>query len=154
MQCGVHENTTDSLKKGFRIANICKSLSFFFAQICTTPSCTCADFKKNGCKVFCKHIIFILVVVLGVSQEILKESRYIGDDDLKKYFRNRSATVFCCLRKKIWEKTNTIWKKYFKTIQDTTRNKKQNYITKNWEMPNAKEVVVTTYISQESYVWR
>ena len=95
-----------SLKKEFQIANNCKSWLFFVVQICTTPSCTCADFKKNGCKVFCKHIIFILVVVLGVSQEILKESRYIGDDDLKIIFSKVSQSLVAS--KKRFEKKHMI----------------------------------------------
>ena len=41
-------------------------------QICTNPSCTCADFKKYARKVFWKNILFILVVVFDLSQEILK----------------------------------------------------------------------------------
>ena len=41
-------------------------------QICTNPSCTCADFKKYARKAFWKNILFILVVVFDLSQEILK----------------------------------------------------------------------------------
>ena len=41
-----------SLKKKFQIANSCKSRSFFVVQTCRTPSCTCADFKKNRSYLF------------------------------------------------------------------------------------------------------
>ena len=93
-----------SLKKEFQIANNCKSRSFFVVQICTLPSCTCNYFKKYGRKVFCKHIIFILVAVLGVSQEILKESRYIGDDDLKIIFSKQASHSFLLPPKNVLRK--------------------------------------------------
>ena len=39
-----------SLKKEFLIENNCKSRSIFVVQICTTPSCTCADSRRMGAK--------------------------------------------------------------------------------------------------------
>ena len=93
-----------SLKKEFQIANNCKSRSFFVVQICKIPSCTCVNFNKNGHKVFCKHIIFVLVVVLGVSQEILKESRFIDDDNLKTIFSKPVSHSFLLPPKNVLRK--------------------------------------------------
>ena len=38
------------------------------AYLVPIPSCSCPDFEKNGSYAFCKHIIFLLVHVLGNAQ--------------------------------------------------------------------------------------
>ena len=54
--------------------------------------------------VFCKYIIFFLAVVLDVSQEILKESRYIGDDDLTIIFSKKISHSFLLPPKNVLRK--------------------------------------------------
>ena len=70
-QFGIYENTkicwNPFIKKKSQFAINCRFRSFFVVQICTRPSCTCADLQK-----LCKDILFILVVALDLSQEMLK----------------------------------------------------------------------------------
>ena len=111
---------------------------FFVVQICTTPSCTSTDFKKNGRKVLCKLIIFILVVVLGVCQEISKESRYIGDDDLKIIFSKQVSHSFLLPPKKVLRKKQTRSEgntSQASRIQQATKNKITSRRSKKFKMP-------------------
>ena len=86
------------------IANLDNFLSYKLSQHQVAHALRMEEFKKNGRKVFCKYIILILVVVLGVSQEILKESRYIGDDDLKIIFSKQVSHSFLLPPKKALRK--------------------------------------------------
>ena len=63
--------------------------------ICNTPSCTCPDFKKNGSKVHCKHILFVLITALGQEEtnQTINE-RYIGDDDPVSYTHLTLPTIY------------------------------------------------------------
>ena len=57
----------NELKRAYKITSSQIGQQFYDVTICNTPSCTCPDYKKNGTRVFCKHILFALVCVLGVK---------------------------------------------------------------------------------------
>ena len=56
--------------------------------ICNVPSCTCLDYKKNDMLVSCKCIIFILLFLLKVDDEVVRNARHIGDEDVKPFLNN------------------------------------------------------------------
>ena len=53
------------LEREYLVASSTNSKTAYLVPI---PSCSCPDFEKNGSYVFCKHIIFLLVHVLGNKQ--------------------------------------------------------------------------------------
>ena len=63
-----------SLTRTYVVAASCMAHSNYDVQLSNTPSCTCRDFKKNGTRCLCKHIIFILmkVYMLGEDDTILR----------------------------------------------------------------------------------
>ena len=138
-----------SLKIEFQIENNFKSWLFFVVQICTTPRCTCTDFKKNGRKVFCKYIILILVVMFGVSQEILNESRYIGDDDLEIIFSKQVSHSFLLAPKKVLRKNKHDLKEILQKHPGYNKPQETKLHHKNREVQNAKERVMTADLPQE-----
>ena len=56
--------------------------------ICSVPSCTCPDYKENGILVSCKSIIFIVLFVLKLDEEVVRNARQIGDEDVKAFLNN------------------------------------------------------------------
>lgn len=65
--------------------------------IAANPSCTCSNFEKNGSKTYCKHIICLVLYVLGgASFEKMLKERYLSEDDLKCLFRNKEIPVSYC----------------------------------------------------------
>ena len=79
-----------SLTRTYVVAASSTAHSNCDVQLSNTPSCTCRDFKKNGTRCLCKHIIFILmkVYMLGEDDTILSD-RYFSDEDLKGLYINR-----------------------------------------------------------------
>ena len=51
----------------FEISSSESGRSCYQVRICSQPSSSCPDFGKQGSKVFCKHILFVLMFVLDVS---------------------------------------------------------------------------------------
>ena len=51
----------------FEISSSESGRSCYQVRICSQPSCSCPDFGKQGSKIFCKHILFVLMFVLDVS---------------------------------------------------------------------------------------
>ena len=49
-------NTT---KREFSVSNSASSRTNYQIQICSSPSCSCPDFQRNGLRVFCKQTYFI-----------------------------------------------------------------------------------------------
>ena len=77
----------NELKRAYKITSSQIGRKFYDVTICNTPSCTCPDYKKNGTRVFCKHILFALVCVLGVkTSDSILDKRVLGDDDVKNIF--------------------------------------------------------------------
>ena len=74
----------NELQRTYKIASSQIGRKFYDVTICNTPSCTCPDYKKNGTRVFCKHILFALVCVLGVkTDDSILDKRVLSDDDVK-----------------------------------------------------------------------
>ena len=73
----------NKLNRKFIITSSLAGRTTYTIQITNTPSCTCPDFQKNGSRVHCKHLLFVLIFVLLVhdGSDILT-SRFIGDDDV------------------------------------------------------------------------
>ena len=54
-------------KRTYKVASSTNGTKNYDVAICNIPSCTCADFKKNGKVVFCKHIVFLHMCYLEVN---------------------------------------------------------------------------------------
>ena len=52
------------------------------------PLCTCPDYKKNSMLLSCKDIIFILLSVLKLDEEAVRNAWHIGDEDVKAFLSN------------------------------------------------------------------
>ena len=70
------------LKKDFVESNTISSKTNYTVTVCTNPSCTCQDNRKYGESVFCKHIMFIILKILGVTDEPIRKyihwKRWLG----------------------------------------------------------------------------
>lgn len=98
----------NELKRSYKIMSSKVSRKFYDVVICRTASCTCPDFKKNGTRVFCKHILFTLICVLGVrSNDSILNERVFGDEDIKNIFATAPRNVPEEYRQ---EKSNTRYK--------------------------------------------
>ena len=71
-----------TLKRQFEVKSSNSGRITYLVVICNTPSCTCPDFRKNGSKSLCKHILFVLIFVLRCCDQNMYK-QHIGDDDLK-----------------------------------------------------------------------
>ena len=102
------------LKRTYKVASSTNGTKNYDVAICNIPSCTCADFKKNGKVVFCKHIVFLVTHVLSGSElmEALS-NRYITDMELTQLFQKSGKDV---LPKYLQEKSHCRKKKNFMSI--------------------------------------
>ena len=55
----------NALKRSHFLSNSVTWRPAFNVEISTVQSCTCSDFAKNGHRVLCKHILFIVFRVLN-----------------------------------------------------------------------------------------
>ena len=67
----------------FEVASKISARSYYQVRIGTQPSCSCPDFNKFGSKVNCKHILFVLVFGLDVTDVKLLDSRSFQADQIK-----------------------------------------------------------------------
>ena len=81
------------LKKDFVESNTISSKTNYTVTVCTNPSCTCQDNRKYGESVFCKHIMFIILKILDVTDEPILRNTYTGKDDLVSMFNNTPITM-------------------------------------------------------------
>ena len=84
-----------NLKQEFDVLITNTSRVTYKVIICNVPSCACPDYKKNGMLVSCKHIILLFVIfllfllfVLKLDEELVRNSRHIGDEDVKAFLNN------------------------------------------------------------------
>ena len=85
----IHRNVkVSNLKQEFDVLSTNNSRVTYKVVICNVPSCTCLDYKKNGMLFSCKCIIFILLFVLKVIEEVIRNARHIGDEDAKPFLNN------------------------------------------------------------------
>ena len=77
-----------NFKQEFDVLSTNTSRVAYNVIICNVPLCTCPDYKKNGMLVSCKHIIFILLLVLKLDEKVVRNARHIGDEDVKAFFNN------------------------------------------------------------------
>ena len=83
--------TINSFKREYSITSSTSGRTRYVVKICCTPSCSCPDFRKNGKKVLCKHILFILMYILGVAEnDNIIEKRYFSESDLSVILRKES----------------------------------------------------------------
>ena len=85
----IHRNVkVSNLKQEFDVLSKNNSRITYKVIICNVPLCTCLDYKKNGMLVSCKCIIFILLFVLKVDEEVVRNARHISDEDAKPFLNN------------------------------------------------------------------
>ena len=85
----IHRNVkVSNLKQEFDVLSTNNSRVTYKVVICNVPSCTCLDYKKNGMLFSCKCIIFILLFVLKVIEEVIRNARHNGDEDAKPFLNN------------------------------------------------------------------
>lgn len=80
-------------KKDFVVSNTISRKTNYTVTVCTNPSCTCQDNRKYGESVFCKHIMFIILKILDVTDEPILRNTYTGKDDLVSMFNNTPITM-------------------------------------------------------------
>ena len=97
-------------KREFAVCSSIKSRTNYVIQICSSPSCTCPDSQKNGMRVFCKHILFVLRYALQVDEEdTMLKARYLPEEDVKALLSNKPS--------------NTINAAYIQKVKKSTRKK-------------------------------
>ena len=77
-----------NLKQEFHVLSTNTSRVAFKVIICSVTSWTCPDYKKNGMPASCKHIIFILLFVVKLDEEVGHNARHIGDEGVKAFLNN------------------------------------------------------------------
>ena len=58
----------------FSIVSSASGKAKYKVQICNSPSCTCPDFQRYGARGFCKHLLFVLFVVLNIDENLCKSA--------------------------------------------------------------------------------
>ena len=97
-------------KREFSVCSSIKSRTNYLIQICSLPSCTCPDSQKNGMRVFCKHILFVLRYALQVDEEdTMLKAHYLPEEDVKALLSNKPS--------------NTISTAYIQKVKKSTRKK-------------------------------
>ena len=80
--------TINSFKREYSVTSSTSGRTRYVVKICCTPSCSCPDFRKNGKKVLCKHILFILMYILGVAEnDNIIEKKYFSESYLSVILR-------------------------------------------------------------------
>ena len=84
----------NAFKREYVVSSSTTGRANYQVQICEAPSCTCPDYIKNGHRVLCKHVFFILMFGLDVSEdeELLKQ-RYISHVDLNHLLSKNSSEI-------------------------------------------------------------
>ena len=77
-----------NLKQEFHVLSTNTSRVAFKVIICSVTSWTCPDYKKNGMPASYKHIIFILLFVVKLDEEVGHNARHIGDEGVKAFLNN------------------------------------------------------------------
>ena len=78
---------TNALERSYLVSNSLTSRTAFIVEIITVQLCTCYDFAKNGTRVLCKHILFIVLHVLnGKDLEPSLLICFIEENDLRRLF--------------------------------------------------------------------
>ena len=69
-----------NVNEGHRLFEVSPSVyarSYYQVRICTQPSCSCPDFTRHGSKIFCKHILFVLLFGLDISDVDVLDQRLL-----------------------------------------------------------------------------
>ena len=83
--------TINSFKRKYSITSSKSGRTRYIVKICCTPSCSFPDFRENGKNILCKHILFILMYILGVAENYnIIEKRYFSESDLSVILRKES----------------------------------------------------------------
>lgn len=83
-----------TLKRIYKVSGSTSGRKTYMVEISNTPSCTCPDFQKQGAKVLCKHVLFVVLFVLsGDGMEIQLQDRYLCDADLRRIFDAAGKTI-------------------------------------------------------------
>lgn len=86
-------SAVNATKRMYTIASSSSGKTNYVVVICNTPSCTCPDNQRNGKKVFCKHIIFVLNSVMEANESVFINGVSIADDSLKELFEKAPKKV-------------------------------------------------------------
>ena len=80
----------DAFKRELAIASGSNGKKDYNVVLTSNSSCSCPHCKRNGSKLYSKHLICLVLYVLGNERFLtsLKE-RYFPEDDLKVLFRNK-----------------------------------------------------------------
>ena len=77
-----------NLKQEFDVLSTNTSRVAYKVIICNVPSCTCPDYKKNGIPVSCKYIILIVLFMLKLDEEVVRNARHISEEDVNAFLNN------------------------------------------------------------------
>ena len=77
----------NALKRSYLVSNSPTPRRAFNVEMSTVQSCTCSVFAKNGHRVLCKHILFIVLHLLnGKDLEPSLRIHFIEKNDLRRLF--------------------------------------------------------------------
>ena len=77
----------NAFKRSYLVCNSPTSRRVFNVEMSTVQSCTCCVFAKNGHRVLCKHILFIVLHLLnGKDLEPSLRIHFIEKNDLRRLF--------------------------------------------------------------------
>ena len=77
----------NAFKRSYLVCNSPTSRRAFNVEMSTVQSCTCCVFAKNGHRVLCKHILFIVLHLLnGKDLEPSLRIHFIEKNDLRRLF--------------------------------------------------------------------
>ena len=84
----------NALKRSHFLSNSVTWRPAFNVEISTVQSCTCSDFAKNGHRVLCKHILFIVLRVLnGKDLEPYLWMPFIEKNDFRSWERYQASVL-------------------------------------------------------------
>ena len=102
----------------YEVASTENARHFYQVRICTQPSCSCPDFNKQGSRVLCKHIFFVLIFILEVEDISKLDTNSFLHEDLTNMLKTTGVKAEF-LKSKVNKKTEKKSKKEYKEIINT-----------------------------------
>ena len=83
----------NELKRSYKL--VTSTRSYVTVDVCNIASCSCCYYEKEKDRVWCKHILFVIMIALGGSDlETQLQEKFICEEDLKNLFVNNIHANF------------------------------------------------------------
>ena len=88
------EKNVSAMIRQYKVCRSSQSFKNYYVKMSNMSTCSYPDFEKNGRRVKCKHILFILKHCLLVGDNsLIYVQQIVGDDDVREMFVRAPATV-------------------------------------------------------------